>query len=286
MTIRLSLLSAEEEAQVKAGTLQEEVGEYGTVYYVTVKPFEQLTCREFIRVTGYKPGPNDSDLKIQRDMFIAYTGAPGRFVNVMSIDEAERAVKAIKTYLESLGAHRTAKAKVDETLANWAKEHDEKEWTIQDASDVLKEHGIFRDTITAKGETFTAPMVEVSDFGRWISLQAEMNISQSEPESYCRACAVMMDGQDGRFPVLGEHNPRETDAEYETRGGEYIARRAGLMMDAPYVEVLGCAAFFFSKSQRFAEITGHNMSLLNGWLSPKSKREPNVIPSGGVLMPS
>jgi len=91
---------------------------------------------------------------------------------------------------------------------------------------------------------------------------------------------------------LGEL-PRLLDAIAEKAGfaSVVLSDESGLPLaasaDAGDVDGLaGIAAFFFSRSQHFAAICGHNMKLLNSWLSPKTKREPIVIPSVGDLMQS
>lgn len=254
----------------------------GDNYDFEVKPFDKITVAEYIRITAPMP-EGLSPLQHRQETLQRYTGAPSRFIRYMSMDEVDRALGQIDLVTKQLGDATNAMNRVNETLKNWQKEHDGKEWDQNDARKVIEQMGLFCTSIEVEGQTFTAPMVETACFGRWIDLQAQMNVSTSESESYVRALSAMMDGPDGPYPVQREH---ESDYDYDQRATNYTQERQRLFMDAPWVKVMGCAAFFFSRSQRFAAITGHSMKHLNSLLSPKIKRERIVIPSAGAYMPS
>lgn len=247
----------------------------------TVKPFHEWTVEEYIRIVEKDPEPSDMPpefVTLQR-----LTGAPSRFIRIMSMQEVDKAIAYINKVLTDKDATAHALSKVHETLANWKEEHDGEEWNVTDAKAVLQDLNIFRETITAGDRTWTAPLVEPSGFGKWIDLQQVMDIEQTESESYVRACAVMMEGDEGPYPVQGQD---QSDADYAQQCNEYTQDRRRAFMQAPWVDVMGCAAFFFSKFQRFAAITGHNMKSLRTLLSPKTKPERQVIPSGGEFMQS
>jgi hypothetical protein len=124
-------------------------------------------------------------------------------------------------------------------------------------------------------------MIEQSaTFGQWIDLQAVVDVKDNtEGEAYVGACAVMMDGPDGSYPAQMQG---ESDAEYDERALQWVNTRKRRFMDARFVDVMGCGAFFFSNSDRFAVICGHSMSRLRLWLRPWLRPEPRVIPSDGA----
>lgn len=247
-----------------------------------VKPFERITCREYDRI--HAPLPTDlSPLQEARELLMRYSGAPPRFVNVMRGEEVDAALAHIGKVTADLNERKSAYSKVHETLSKWAEEHDGAEFGVEDARQVLKDHDFHRTSITIEGQTFTAPDVEAASFGQWLDLQSQMLVSTSECDSYVRALSAMMEGPDGKFPVQGEH---ETDHAYQERVNEYTVNRQRLFWECPWVDVAGIAAFFFSKSQRFAELCGHNMRSLNSLLSPKSRRARQVIPIDGEPMQS
>lgn len=255
----------------------------GDHYDFEVKPFEAITVADYIRI--HQPIPDGlTQLEADQEVLMRYSGAPSRYVRYMRQEEVGQALAHIIEVSKELSKAKSALDLVNETLGKWQEEHDGNEWTREDAKRLLEEASIFSDKITVDGQEYTAPDIEnEASFGQWIDLQAQMQVSGTESDSYVRAMSVMMVGPDGPYPVQGEF---ESDHAYTQRCGEYITKRSELFMRAPWVKAMGICAFFFSKSQRFAELTGHNTSLLNGWLSPRTKREPMVIPIGGVPMPS
>ncbi len=261
-------------------TIRLEIAE-GDHYDFEVRPFDKLSTRQFDAIQ--RPLPEDlSPLQQDQELIRRYSGAPDRFIRYLSMDEAKAALKHIEEVTSDLSGVKTNMDKVNETLAEWAKEHEGEEWTREDAEALLKDFGLFHDTIKVGDTTYTAPYVENAAMGQFIDLQNQMNVSASETESYVRALATMMVGPDGPYPV---QCPDETEHVYHERCNAYTSARMELFWEAPWVQVMGVAAFFFSKSQRFAAITGHNMTLLNGWLSPRTSREPRVIPIDGEFMP-
>lgn len=255
----------------------------GDHYDFEVKPFEALTAADYIRIN--EPMPEGlSPMEQSQELLMRYSGAPTRIIRIMRPHEVDAALAHINEVTRSISKAKDAMDKVHETLKNWADEHNGQHWTSADAKELLDQMGLFRDTITVEGKTFTAPDIEnEAHFGQWIDLQAQMDVSTSESESYVRSLAIMMVGDDGPYPVQGEF---EGDLQYNERRDAYTKERNRLFMASPWIDCMGIAAFFFSRSQRFALITGHNMNLLNAWLSPKSRPERQVIPSGGVPMPN
>lgn len=248
-----------------------------------VKPFDQYTVEEYIRILEAKPDETLNPLERRCADLMRHTGAPLRFVRAMSMEEVDKALTYIEhvTKDHDLAVH--ALHKVHETLGKWKEEHEDRDWTYQDAQDVLQEFGIFKTTIEVEGKTYSAPMVEPSGYGKWLDLNAAMEVEQTETESYVSACAIMCEGDDGPFPIQAND---QSDADYTKTCDAYTAERRRLLMQARWVDVMGCAAFFFSKWPSFAVATGHNMRSLNSLLSPKTKREPLVIPNAGEFMQS
>lgn len=254
----------------------------GDHYDFEIKPFEAMTVADNIRINAPMP-EGLAPLQEEQEVLQRYSNAPTRYIRCMKMHEVQAVLKHINEVTKAMQASDDALSKVKETLAKWEEEHEGKEWTREDAQEVLKSHGLFRDTITVEGKTFTAPLVEEGDYGQLLDLERQMHASKSEAESYVRALSIMMEGDDGKYPVQRDG---ESDTAYANRCDARSQERQRLFMAAPWIEVMGIAAFFFSRSQHFAAICGHNMKLLNSWLSPKTKREPIVIPSVGDLMQS
>lgn len=248
-----------------------------------IKPFDQYTVEEYIRILEAKPDGSLNPYERRCADLMRHTGAPLRFVRGMSLDQVDEALGVIEQVTKDHDLAVHALHNVHETLGKWAEEHEGQPWTQQDAQNVLQEFGIFRTTIEVEGKTYTAPLVEPSSYGKWLDLNSAMEAEQTETESYVRACAIMCEGEDGPYPTQG---PDQTDAAYLQRCNDYTAERRRLLMQARWLDVMGCAAFFFSKWPSFAVATGHNMRSLNSWLSPKTKREPLVIPTAGEFLPN
>jgi hypothetical protein len=256
----------------------------GDHHDIDVRPFDQLTVEDHIRL--YESNDEDkggSTLEVVKARLVRMTGMPSRFVRAMNADEVSRTMEAIDRQISANDATMNALARVHETLDKWEEEHDGQPWTIHDAQAVMDGLGIFKDSITVAGKTFTAPDVSMAPFGKWIDLSAAMSIPNAkESESFVRACAIMMDGPDGPYPTQGEE---ETDLAYADRGNAYTEERRKLFTkEARFVDVLGCAAFFFSKSEHFAAITAHSMPSLRA-LRQHGQR-PEAINLQSVTVPT
>jgi hypothetical protein len=256
----------------------------GDHFDIEVKPFDQLTVADHIRL--YESNDKDqghSSLDLLKNRIIRMTGAPSRFIRHMKASEAEELMLVLDDQIKANDRTMSAMAKVNETLENWEKEHDGEAWTLADVQAIMEQHSLFRDRIEVDGKTFTAPLVEPSSFGKWIDLSAAMSIEGAkESESYVRACSIMMEGEDGPYPVQRDD---ETDAAYTMRCDAYTESRRSLFHDhARFVDVLGCAAFFFSKFERFAAICGHSMPSLQA-LMPRGPR-PEAINLQHVGVPT
>jgi len=258
----------------------------GDHHDIVVKPFDQLTVAEHIRIyendskdEGYNP------LDTAKNRLVRITGAPDRFIRYMRSAEIDELVRVLDEQVTANNMVMGKLAKVRETLDAWEKEHNGQTWNLADARAVLEGHSLFTTTITVNGRTYTAPFVEEATFGQWIDLQSAMDVVGGEPESmsYVRALAVMMTGEDGPYPV---QENEENDTDYRTRANAYTQQRRADFLAAPFVEVLGAAAFFFSNSERFAAICAHSMSRLRSLTRHGAEPVRRVIPIGGGLMPS
>ena len=248
-----------------------------------IKPFSEYTVADYMRIMDSPVDETLNPFERRCADLIRHTDAPLRFVRSMSLEQVDEALAVIDQVTKEKDGAQHALHKVHETLASWAEEHDGQEWNYLDAQNILQDLGVFKERIEVGGKVYTAPLVEPSSFGKWIDLQAAMDAEQTETESYVRACAIMVEGDDGPYPVQGEH---QSDAHYAEQCDAYTQERRRLLTEARWVDVMGCAAFFFSKWPRFAEVTGHNMPNLNRLLSPKTKRTRMDFPDVGALMQS
>lgn len=255
----------------------------GDHFDVVVKPFHELTVADHIRL--YESNELDegaTPLALVKNRIKRLTGAPERFVRAMGEKDADSVMTLLDEQTNAHDKAHKALQRVHETLSNWKDEHDGVDFTVEDARAVMQDHGLFKNWIQVGEETYLAPDVERSPFGKWIDLQEAMVAADSSKEaesmSYVRALAIMMEGKDGAFPVQGQD---EADADYITRANEYQANRINTFKRAKWVDVMGCAAFFFSRSQRFAALCGHNMTRFRS-LRPQAQ-EPvlRVIPKDG-----
>ena len=181
---------------------------------IVVKPFDELTTADHIRI--YESEAKDegyNELDRTKNRLVRITGAPDRFIRFMRQHEVEELVRVINEQTAAQDRTLGTLAKVYETLNNWEKEHNGKAWTIDDARAVLEDHSLFTTTIEVNGRTYTAPLVEEATFGQWIDLQAAMDMKGLEAESmgYVRALSILMQGEDGPYPVQAND---ESDADY------------------------------------------------------------------------
>lgn len=257
----------------------------GDHFDIEVKPFDELTVADHIRI--YESDEKDtgwSHLDTLRNRITRITGAPNRFIRIMSEDELNELVRVMN---EQTAAHdRTLSAigRVYETLDNWPKEHDGKDWTTDEAEAVMRDHHLFRERVEVNGRTYTAPRIDQSaTFGQWIDLQSAVDMPAGTPESdtYVRALAILMDGDDGRYPVQAND---ESDAEYRVRANAYTQQRRNDFMAARFVDVLGAAAFFFFNSERFAAICAHSMRRFQSLMPRSGEPMRRVIPRDGGHM--
>jgi len=265
----------------------------GDSFDFTVKPFDTLTCAEHIRIFETRPADEYLDLwpdvSKAKGIIKRYSGAPDRFIRHLSSAEVKAVMERINDATKENDRLSNVMRKVQDTLDGWAKEHDGKDWTLDDVIGVLNGHGIYRSRIKVNGRIYTAPVIEESaTFGQWIDLQEAMDVDnevegKAETMSYVRALSVLMEGADGPYPVQGAS---ETDAAYEQRTMAYTQQRREDFLAAPFVDVLGVAAFFFSNSGHFAAICAHNMSSLTALLPRSVEPVRRIIPRGGGLMPS
>lgn len=251
---------------------------------IEVKPFEQLTVADHIRLyesDDQDKGHSTFDLLLER--IVRMTGAPSRFIRCMSPKEADELMRVLDEQIRHNDRALASIAKINETLENWEKEHDGIPWTLDDAREALAQHGLFRECIEVGGKTYTAPSVESASFGKWIDLSAAMSVEGAkESESYVRACSIMMEGPDGPYPT--QRND-ESDGDYSKRCDAYTQERRALFTnEARFVDVLGCAAFFFSKSDRFAAICAHSMPSLR--MLRRHGQEPEAINLRAVGVPT
>lgn len=256
----------------------------GDHFDIEVKPFDELTVAEHIRIyegneqdTGYSP------LDMAKNRLVRITGAPDRFIRFMSAREVDELTRVMNEQTAAQDRTLSTMAKVYETLDQWEKEHDGKPWTVADALAVLEGHSLFRGEITVEGRTYTAPLIEeTATFGQWIDLQAAMDLKGMEAESmgYVRALAVFMQGEDGPYPV--QRND-ETDEDYRSRANAYTRQRMRDFQAARFIDVLGVAAFFFFRSERFAAICAHSMTRFQSLTRHSHDPTPKVIPTDGGL---
>lgn len=254
-------------------------------YEGQLKAFDELTASDFITMVEHKEDEAQNVLERDRDRIIRFSGAPRRFVSHMTFAEVAEALGVINETLHERGEIAKKIQTIDATFDKWKEEHNGADYTTEDAQKVFEEFGLFRDRLTIDGKTFTAPHVEPSAYGKWIDLQGLMDRVKGGPEtlSYIDALAIMMEGEDGPYPSQSKD---ETDNEYGDRCYSYIDARKALIMRAPWIEVMGIAAFFFAKWERFALITGHNMTRFQSLLPHRTSPERQVIPSGGAFLQS
>lgn len=261
----------------------------GDHHDIELLPFDKISTRDFIRIAETDDTEGTSDLSKEKATLIRVTNAPERFIRYMTDEELGLAYQYVTEVLQSSNDHSRKLGQVQETLDKWEQEHGTM-WTMADAKDVLTDFGIFRPSITVHAgtdneETFDARPLNNTIYGQWIDLEATVHDMQDRPESelYVRALSTLMHGQDGRYPVQGRD---EEDEEYDQRRTIYTQRRNALFMGAPWVDVMGCAAFFFFNEQRFAEITARSMTRFRNLSGRNWNAGQRIIPEGGVSIQS
>lgn len=256
----------------------------GDHFDIEVKPFDELTVADHIRI--YESDAKDTgynNLDMAKNRLIRITGAPDRFIRFMSAKKVDELTRVMNEQTAAQDRTLSTMAKVYETLNAWEKEHEGKAWTVDDARAVLEDHRLFRGEITVEGRTYTAPKImEDATFGQWIDLQAAMDLKGMEAESmgYVRALSILMQGEDGPYPVQAND---ESDEAYRGRANAYVQQRHRDFLAARFIDVLGCAAFFFFNSERFAAICAHSMTRFQHLTRHSVEPTPKVIPTGGGL---
>lgn len=261
--------------------------EEGDSFDFRLKPFHKLTTAEHIRI--YEEVEDENTLYLwptdkAKALLKRISGAPDRYIRYLSIREVEAIMAKIAEMNRENDRLHNAVSRVKETLEQWEKEHDGQPWTLEDAIAVLQDHSMYCTEITVNGRTYTAPNIEeAASFGQWIDLQAAMSAEEkgTEGSSYVRALAIMMAGPDGHYPVQSND---ESDSAYSERTAAYTRQRHADFMAAPFIQVLGAASFFFSRSSYFAAICAHNMSSLLALLPQPVEPVRRALPSDGGPM--
>lgn len=248
-------------------------------------PFEQLSVADHIRIFEGKEEEGLTPLDTAKNRLVRITGAPERFIRHLTEKEVERANEYVSTCIGSHNDKLGAMATVNDTLEKWKEEHDGKDWTAEDAKTLVESLGIFRPSITHNSKTYTAIPLGGTYYGQWIDLQHAVAELKDAPESelYARALAILMHGEDGSYPVQGND---ESDHDYSKRANAYTHSRIQFFLSAPWVDVMGCAAFFFSNVDDFALICSHSMKLFRSLRGRNLRPERRVIPIGGEFGPS
>lgn len=244
---------------------------------VVLVPFDQLTVEEHVRI--FERDAEDeggTPLLTARNRLARVLGIETRWVSVMSMAEVDDAFTFVQGWYDQNNGLRERMAKVHETLEDFENAH-ERPFNSKDVAAVMADFQLFRDSLTVDGRTFRAPhnIEAESCFGQWIDLQEAMTVEQPESEAYIRALAIMM-VEDG-----GEAWPSDAEA---LRA--FIVDRTALFRKAAFVDALGCAAFFFSRSERFAVLCGFRMTRFQSLLRPASEPTSRVIPSDSALTQS
>ena len=254
----------------------------GDHYDVSLTPFDKMPVRDFIRLAESEDEQGGTQLERDKNRLIRITGAPERFIRYMLPEEVERTYRYVEEILTRSQENAGRLSKVHETLAGWHEAHG-RDWTVDEARAVMEDLGLFRPTITVNEEEFSAKPLGKASYGQWIDLEAAVHELKDSPESelYVRSLAIMMHGQDGSYPVQDRD---EQDAEYENRCEVYTKRRHVLFMGAPWVDVMGCAAFFFFNDQRYAAICNPSMTRFRNLSAPSPSVGQRIMPSDGEPM--
>lgn len=243
---------------------------------VVLRPFHELTVEEYIRIA--ESGEQDEGghpLITARNRMARLLGIETRWVSVMSWEEIEQLDGVIADWYAKNDDLKVRTAKVNETLADIAKDRGEP-FTSEDVRKVMDQFTLFQDMLTIDGRTFRAPHhIEEpgsSKFGQWISLQDAMSREGAETEAYLRALAIML------IEDEGELWPAE-DADAIA----FMDARVKLFRQAPFVTIMGIAAFFFSRSKRFALLCASRMTRFRSLLPPAIEPTSRVIPDDSEL---
>lgn len=254
------------------------------VHEIELKTFDQLTTAEFIRMAERDDDPTDATLTKDKAKLIRLTGAPDRFIRYMTDSEVEQAYTYVLGVLESSNEHIKKLSEVNKTLEEWEEAH-ERKWNVEDAKQVMEQFGIFRSSVTMGDTTYDAKPLGTAHYGQWIDLESAVFTLKdaTESELYAQTLAILMHGADGKYPVQTEHESLE---DYSERCGSYTSERVRFFMAAPWVEVMGCAAFFFFNDQRYEAICNPFMRRFQNLSGHRRSAMRRVIPQSGDLMRS
>jgi len=253
-------------------------------YNVTVKPFDELSVSEYITLAEEQANYGDvSDLHTAMMTIHRFTGCPLEVIYHQSPETVAHILRAIHDQVFSRDDFMDRFNKVHEALSKWEEEHEGNAYTKADAQALMEQFTLFRDRIEVDGRVWTAPDPEFAPFGKWVDLQGAMNKHEAradglESEAYVAALSAMMVGDDGPFPIQG----KLSDEQYNAKTEAYMEARREVFMRAKWVDVMGCAAFFFSKSQRFAGLTSASMSRFQNLQPHRTKPVLRIIPSVGA----
>lgn len=259
------------------------------VFEMEVVPFAQLSVADHIRIyeTPEEDAPRSSSPFMQqfalKQSIAKRMGIPYRFVMAMKLSELEGLVQTYSRWTKENDPITKSLNTVFDTLKDF-KEANQREWGVNDAREIMHQHGIFRSEVTINGEVYRAPASLDGDTlaGQWVELLDTFSAHQGQPESemYARACGTLMLKEGEKWPTMGKG---ETAEEFNERFLAWRLPRDKVFMNAPWVEVMGCAAFFFLHSMQFAAITAHSLTRFT--ILRPSLSEPEVInmPSSSEL---
>lgn len=250
-------------------------------HIIDLKPFDALTVEEHIRLFEAGSDEETDAEYMQRALLL-----PQRFARVMRRDETERVASIIAQWHAQNNGLVEAMRKVSDSLSDFENANG-RPWSFDDAKAIMEAHGVFRSSITIEGRTFAAPdRIDIeSTAGQWADLEDALNVDEEAPKhqretesaTYVKALAILMrevnaDGSKQMgYPAQGKD---ESDDAFAERLGQWIMDRRALFMRAPWIEVMGCAAFFFAKSNYCALYTSRRWSLFRGLLRPPMPQAP------------
>ena len=268
----------------------------GDHFDIAVKPFEELTARDYIRI--FEKGPDDPLKETPREVLQRVFNVPERFARIMTPDEIGQ---VLTTYVDwhkgKFEASDRMKA-LQDTLKDIEQAHKRKA-TLAEVREALEQHRIFRDRIEVDGRVFIAPerIDTEANAGQWGDLEAAMAVDDEQPEhlrateteTYVKALSILMREQDidgTKLPGYPAQEKEETADAYTVRLGEYLTARRSLFMRSKWIDVMGVAAFFFSKSQYCALYTSRRWNLLRALTKQPKLQEPRGFLLAGEVISS
>lgn len=268
----------------------------GDHFDVTVKPFEDLTAADYIRI--FEKGPEDPTKETPREVLQRVFGVPERFARIMTPDEIEQVLTTFVDWHKGNFAASERMAALKDMLKDIEQAHKRKA-TLAEIREALEQHRIFRDRIEVDGRVFIAPeRIDIeATAGQWGDLEAAMAVDDEQPEhlrateteTYVKTLSILMREQDidgTKLPGYPAQGKDETAEEYTVRLGDYLTERRALFMRAPWVDVMGVAAFFFSKSKYCALYTSQRWNLLRELMRQPKLPEPRGFLLAGEVISS